>query len=101
MTTFTDVIDCSKHLIQSLYCSPHKLCLFGEEAGGMAVAVAVNLQPELFCAAILHSPVVDILTSMTDTRTSVVADGHAEWGNPQIEEHYRQMLRTHSFKGKA
>ena len=88
-TTFFDTIACAKHLIDKMYCSASKLCITGTGAGGLAAAAAVNMQSELFCAAILHAPFVDILTTISDRNMSLRAEDWGEWGNPQNEEHYK------------
>jgi len=92
--TFEDVIYCVKHLQDKLYCSPFKTCIAGHLEGGLAAAVAVNLRPELFCAAILSSPFLDILTSLKDRSQPLTVEEPGEWGNPiDAEEVYRYIWR--------
>ena len=86
-----DVITCARHLVEKAYCSPSRLCLCGTEAGGLAVGAVVNMQPDLFCAAILHAPSVDVLTSMRDSSVPLMAEQMGECGNLQIEDDYKQV----------
>jgi len=90
-TTFTDVIACAGHLVEKAYCSPSRICLCGNEAGGLAVAATVNMRPDLFCAAVLHSPSVDLLTSMRDADVPLTAEYSGEWGNLLNEEDYKYI----------
>jgi len=87
-TTFRDVIACARHLVEKAYCNPARVCLCGTEAGGLAVGAVVNMRPELFCAAVLHSPSVDVLTSMRDAVGPLTAEHLGEWGDFQNAEDY-------------
>ena len=88
-TTFTDTIACAEYLIEKKYCSKSKLCIAGYSAGGLAAAAVVNMQPRMFCAAILEAPFVDVLTSLKDASLPLTTEEWEEWGNPENEEHYK------------
>lgn len=67
----------------------------GSSAGGMLVAAAINQQPQLFTAAVLQVPFVDVLTSMSDPSLPLTAQQYSEWGNPNIQSQ-RQVLSDYS-----
>ncbi|PSW71475.1 S9 family peptidase [Photobacterium kishitanii] len=54
----------------------------GASAGGTLVAAAINQQPQLFTAAVLQVPFVDVLTSMSDSSLPLTSQQYQEWGNP-------------------
>lgn len=66
MNTFNDFIDCAKYLISSGYTSPDRLCISGASAGGLLIGATVNMNPELFAAAVLRVPFVDCVNTMLD-----------------------------------
>ncbi len=56
---------------------------YGQSAGGLLVAQAMNERPELFDKIILDHPFVDALNVMMDSTLALTADEYKEWGNPQ------------------
>jgi oligopeptidase B len=64
--TFTDFIACAEYLIENNYGSRKKLCINGRSAGGLLISAVLNMRPDLFKAAILGVPFVDVLTTMLD-----------------------------------
>lgn len=48
-----DYVSCAKYLIHMGIVHPNKLAGWGYSAGGLLVASAINLQPDLFRAAVL------------------------------------------------
>lgn len=81
--TFSDFIACAEYLIESGLTSPDLLCARGSSAGGLCVAAVLNERPDLFRAAVLDSPFVDVLTPMLNPSSSPLAfQERSEWGNP-------------------
>ena len=80
--TFTDVVACARHLIDSGRTAPDRLALRGGSAGGLLVGAVVNLAPELFRAAIAEVPFVDPLTTMLDPTLPLTVIEWEEWGDP-------------------
>ncbi|HAM73573.1 MAG TPA: oligopeptidase B, partial [Verrucomicrobiales bacterium] len=64
--TFTDFIACAEHLIRSRYTSADRLAIKGGSAGGLLIGATLNLRPDLFKAAILDVPFVDVINTMLD-----------------------------------
>jgi len=82
MNSFLDYISCAEYLIANRYTHPSLLCAFGSSAGGLLVGGAINIRPELFKAAILHVPFVDVLTSLLDEKLPLTLSDHEEFGDP-------------------
>lgn len=89
--TFTDFIACARHLIAQGYTSPDKLAIQGGSAGGFLIGAVLNMEPELFRAAILDVPFVDVLNTMSDETLPLTIGEYIEWGNPNIEAEYFRM----------
>jgi len=89
--TFTDFIAAAEHLIAHGYTASERLVIGGRSAGGLLIGAVVNLRPELFRAALLWVPFVDVINTMRDTSLPLTIGEFEEWGNPEVEEHYRLM----------
>ncbi len=88
MNTFTDVIAVAEHLIAEGYTSADRLALTGGSAGGLTVGAVLNMRPDLFAAAILDVPFVDVLNVMLDPSLPLTTGEYNEWGNPNEAEEY-------------
>ncbi len=86
--TFTDFIDCAKHLIKHNYTSKKHLYVSGGSAGGLLMGVVINMNPDLFHGVIASVPFVDVLTTMLDSSIPLTTGEYDEWGNPNIKEYY-------------
>jgi len=58
---FDDFIAAAEWLIAHGYTQPSKLAIFGRSNGGLLVGAAITQRPELFQAAIIGAPVLDML----------------------------------------
>jgi oligopeptidase B len=92
MNTFTDFIDCSKHLIAEKYTSSKHLYAEGGSAGGLLMGVIANLAPELYNGILAHVPFVDVVTTMLDDSIPLTTGEYDEWGNPNDKVYYDSML---------
>ena len=86
--TFTDFITCAEELIEQNYTNPQGLIISGGSAGGMVVGYAINERPELFKAAILKVPFLDVLNTMLDEELPLTIGEFKEWGNPKNKTYY-------------
>jgi oligopeptidase B len=93
--TFTDFIDCSKHLIKNQYTSPEHHYAMGGSAGGLLMGVIVNLAPELYNGIVAQVPFVDVITTMLDDSIPLTTGEYDEWGNPNDKEFY-EYIKSYS-----
>jgi oligopeptidase B len=91
MNTFTDFIDCAEFLIHERFTSADRLVIQGGSAGGMLVAGASNMRPELFKAVVAQVPFVDILNTMLDASLPLTTSEYIEWGNPNEKPAFDYM----------
>jgi oligopeptidase B len=91
MNTFTDFIACAEDLIASGFAAKNKLIIEGGSAGGLLMATATNLRPDLFRIVVSHVPFVDVLNTMLDPTLPLTVGEYEEWGNPQRAEDYFYM----------
>lgn len=90
--TFTDFVDCAKHLIAAGYTTPEKMTTEGRSAGGLLMGAVLNVAPELFAGAVCGVPFVDVVTTMLDDSIPLTTGEWEEWGNPQDPTYYDYML---------
>lgn len=93
--TFTDFVDCSKHLIAEGYTSSEQLYAMGGSAGGLLMGAIINIAPELYNGIVASVPFVDVVTTMLDDSIPLTTGEYDEWGNPNEEEFYKYM-KTYS-----
>ncbi|NNK19419.1 MAG: S9 family peptidase [Maribacter sp.] len=89
--TFTDFIDCSKHLIENGYTSSDHLYAMGGSAGGLLMGAVVNMAPELYNGVIAAVPFVDVVTTMLDDSIPLTTGEYDEWGSPKDKKYYDYM----------
>ena len=90
--TFTDFIDCSKHVIAEKYTSSQHLYAEGGSAGGLLMGAILNMAPKLYNGVIAQVPFVDVVTTMLDETIPLTTGEYDEWGNPNQKRYYNYML---------
>jgi oligopeptidase B len=90
--SFTDFISCSEYLIEKKYAASDKLIITGASAGGMLIGAVLNMRPELFRAAVLEVPFLDVLNTMLDPTLSATVSEYDEWGNPNEPGYFNYIL---------
>jgi prolyl oligopeptidase len=60
-TTFDDFIAAAEHLVSLGYTTPQRLAIHGHSFGGLLVGAVMTQRPDLFAAAIVENPVLDML----------------------------------------
>jgi oligopeptidase B len=80
--SFRDFLACADFLVQRGYTRPGRLAAEGASAGGLLVATAANVRPDLFAAMSLRAPFVDVVGAMTDATRPLTVHEYDEWGNP-------------------
>ncbi len=89
--TFTDFIDCSKHLIEQKYTSNKHLYAYGGSAGGLLMGAVINMNSELYHGILAAVPFVDVVTTMLDDTIPLTTGEYDEWGNPNNKAYYNYM----------
>jgi len=95
MNTFTDFIACAEYLQKKRWTDPAHLAISGGSAGGMLMGVVLNRRPDLFRAAVLDVPFVDVVNTMLDDTLPLTTSEYLEWGNPAEKKEYR-WIRAYS-----
>jgi oligopeptidase B len=80
--TFTDFIDAAEYLIHGHYARKGRVVIHGVSAGGLLVAAAANLRPDLWGGVIAQAPFVDMLNTMSDAEHPLVPLARPDWGDP-------------------
>jgi oligopeptidase B len=93
--TFFDFIDCAEFLIKEKWTSSDRLVIEGASAGGLLMGAVINLRPDLFKAAHVGVPFVDVMNTMMDATLPLTVGEYLEWGNPNEKPAYDYM-KTYS-----
>jgi oligopeptidase B len=86
--TFSDFIACAEYLIEKGYTSESRLVITGASAGGLLIGAVLNQRPDLFAAAVLDVPFLDVLNTMLDPTLSATVSEYDEWGDPNKKEYF-------------
>jgi len=93
LNTFGDFILCADFLVKEKYCSRDKLAIEGGSAGGLLIAVVLNMRPDLCKAAVLKVPFVDAITTMLDESIPLTVQEFQQWGNPKVKAEYEYLRK--------
>jgi len=93
-----DYISCAEYLIKKDYTTSELLIGYGNSAGGLIVAQAANLKPELFNTIVLDHPYLDVINTMMNDTLPLTIDEYKEWGNPQNKEVYDYMVKYSPYQ---
>src|SRR3954452_8130983 len=91
-TTFTDFIACAEDLLKRGYGSKDRLVIEGRSAGGLLMGAVLNMRPDLFKAAIVGVPFVDVVNTMLDETLPLTVGEFEEWGNPKEKAAFDYMI---------
>jgi oligopeptidase B len=81
--SFNDFIAAAEFLVEKKYTSRERLVIQGGSAGGLLMGAVLNLRPDLFKAAVLDVPFVDVINTMLDETLPLTVTEFEEWGNPK------------------
>lgn len=90
--TFFDFVDAAEYLIREKWTRPERLAIEGGSAGGLLIGAVLNLRPDLFGAAHLAVPFVDVINTMCDETLPLTTGEYLEWGDPREEKAFAYML---------
>ncbi len=99
--TFTDFIACAEHLVSERYTSRDRLAITGGSAGGMLIGAVLSLRPDLFNAAVLQVPFVDVINTMLDEDLPLTVTEFEEWGNPKKRAEFDTMFSYSPYDNLA
>jgi oligopeptidase B len=91
VTTFTDFVAATEHLIGCGWTAPDRLAIQGGSAGGLLVGAALNRRPDLYAAAIANVPFVDALNTMLDATLPLTVTEYEEWGDPNDPQVFERL----------
>jgi len=91
-TTFTDFVSCAEYLVGHGYGSKDRLVIEGRSAGGLLMGAVLNLRPDLFKAALVGVPFVDVMNTMLDESLPLTVGEFEEWGNPKEKAAFEYMV---------
>lgn len=94
--TFTDFVDCARHLVDSGYTTPDRLVAEGGSAGGLLMGAVANLAPELFAGILADVPFVDALTTILDPSLPLTVIEWDEWGDPLHDADVYAYMKSYS-----
>lgn len=93
-----DFLSCGKYLVDEGYVHKDKLGAVGCSAGSLLVGAAINTYPELFRAAILKVPFLDICNTLLDPSLPLTILDYEEFGNPQIQSQLESILQYSPYE---
>lgn len=96
-----DLVAVAEHLIAAGYTAADRLAVAGDSAGGGLVAAALNRRPELFAAAVLRVPFLDVIGTMADRDAPLTTLEYEEWGDPTVAADHAVMRRWCPYSNLA
>jgi oligopeptidase B len=90
--TFTDFIASAEVLVAQGYGSKDRLVIEGRSAGGLLMGAVLNMRPDLFHAALVGVPFVDVINTMLDESLPLTVGEFEEWGNPKEKLAFDYMI---------
>jgi len=90
--TFTDFITCAEYLVAKGYGSKDRLVIEGRSAGGLLMGAVLNMRPDLFHAALVGVPFVDVINTELDESIPLTVPEWEEWGNPKEKTAFDYMI---------
>jgi oligopeptidase B len=90
--TFTDFIACAEYLVSQGYGSKDRLVIEGRSAGGLLMGAVLNMRPDLFHAALVGVPFVDVINTELDESLPLTVGEFEEWGNPKEKAAFDYMI---------
>jgi oligopeptidase B len=90
--SFTDFVASAEYLVAQGYGSKDRLVIEGRSAGGLLMGAVLNLRPDLFHAALVGVPFVDVINTMLDESLPLTVGEFEEWGNPKEKPAFDYMM---------
>jgi oligopeptidase B len=90
--TFADFVASAEYLVAQGYGSKDRLVIEGRSAGGLLMGAVLNMRPDLFHAALVGVPFVDVINTMLDESIPLTVPEFEEWGNPKKKAEFDYMI---------
>jgi oligopeptidase B len=90
--SFTDFVSSAEYLVAQGYGSKERLVIEGRSAGGLLMGAVLNMRPDLFHAALVGVPFVDVINTMLDESLPLTVGEFEEWGNPKEKPAFEYMI---------
>jgi oligopeptidase B len=94
--TFTDFVDCARHLVAQGWTRPDRSVAHGGSAGGLLMGAVANIAPDAFAGIVAEVPFVDPLTSILDPSLPLTVIEWEEWGNPLEDPAVYAYMKSYS-----
>ncbi|KAF8781070.1 hypothetical protein HU200_001043 [Digitaria exilis] len=91
INSIQDFAACGMHLIKEGLVHQNRLCAIGCSAGGLLVGAVINMLPDLFSAAVLKVPFLDICNTMLDPTLPLTVLDYEEFGDPNIPDEFEAI----------
>ena len=86
-----DVLAVCRYLVSKGYTSCGRIAIETASAGAIAACGAVTTMPSFFGAAILESPFVDVLGTLTRPELPLSVHEYDEWGDPSTPDGFEHI----------
>ncbi|GAB2242105.1 hypothetical protein Droror1_Dr00018880 [Drosera rotundifolia] len=96
-----DFVACCKYMVDEDYVQKDKLAAVGSSAGCLLIGAAINMYPDMFSAAVLKSPFLDICNTLMDTSLPLSIMDHEEFGNPLVEPDFKSIMKYSPYDNIA
>ncbi|WP_370619349.1 S9 family peptidase [Mumia sp. Pv 4-285] len=94
--TFTDFVDCGRHLVAEGWTSHDRLVAEGGSAGGLLMGAVANDAPQDYTGVLAVVPFVDALTSILDPSLPLTVIEWDEWGDPLHDPEVYAYMKSYS-----
>ncbi|KAK9994442.1 hypothetical protein SO802_024145 [Lithocarpus litseifolius] len=87
-----DFVACADYLVNEDYVHRDRVGAIGFSARCLVVGAAINMYPDLFRAAILKVPFLDVCNTLFDPSLPLTILDYEEFGNPQIHSQFKPRV---------
>ncbi|MBW9211538.1 S9 family peptidase [Mumia sp. zg.B53] len=94
--TFTDFVDCARHLVAERWTTSERLVAEGGSAGGLLMGAVANDAPDDFAGILAVVPFVDALTSILDPSLPLTVIEWDEWGDPLHDPEVYAYMKSYT-----
>ncbi|MGH8794018.1 MAG: S9 family peptidase [Stackebrandtia sp.] len=94
--SFTDFVDCARHLADSGWAAPERIVARGGSAGGLLTGAVTNLAPERFAGVLAEVPFTDALNTILDPSLPLTVIEWDEWGDPLHNPEVYKYMKSYS-----